>query len=55
MERYIAVDSGKFATKIAWANNDFDGFQKGQFRTRMSRGNFEDDAIENGTLSLIHI
>ena len=49
MERYIAVDSGKFATKIAWANNDFDGFQKGQFRTRMSRGNFEDDAIENGT------
>lgn len=49
MERYIAVDSGKFATKIAWANDDFKGYQKGQFRTRMSHGNFEDDAIENGT------
>lgn len=49
MERYIAVDSGKFATKIAWANDDFSGYQKGMFRTRMGRGNFEDDAIENGT------
>ena len=49
MERYIAVDSGKFATKIAWANEDFTGFQKGMFRTRMGHGSFEDDAIEYGT------
>lgn len=49
MERYIAVDSGKFATKIAWANDKLDGYQKGQFRTRMSSGNFDDDAIEAGT------
>lgn len=49
MERFIAVDSGKFATKIAWAEDNFTGYQKGQFRTRMGTGTFEDDAIENGT------
>lgn len=49
MERFIAVDSGKFATKLTWANNDFKGYQKGQFRTKMSHGSFEDDAIESGT------
>ena len=46
---YCAVDSGKFATKIAWTNEDFTKVQKCQFRTKMSAGNMLDDNIENGT------
>ncbi len=49
MEKYASVDSGKFASKTSWANEDFSAVQKMQFRTKMSAGNMEDDAIESGT------
>lgn len=49
MDRYVAVDSGKFATKIAWANQELTQVQKCQFRTKMSRGNMLDDEIGRGT------
>ena len=49
MQRFVAVDSGKFATKTAWANEELTATQKMQFRTKMSKGNMDDDAIESGT------
>lgn len=49
MDKYIAVDSGKFATKIAMATDDLKSYTKGRFRTKVSEGNFDDDAIENNT------
>ncbi len=49
MQKYVAVDSGKFATKTVWANEDFTATQKMQFRTKISKGNMDDDAIESGT------
>lgn len=49
MERYVAVDSGKFATKLAWANEDLTAVQKCQFRTKMGHGNMLDDEIGRGT------
>ena len=49
MEKFIAVDSGKFATKFAWASDDLKSYSLGRFRTKMSHGSFDDDAIESGT------
>ena len=53
MDRFIAVDSGKFATKFAVATQDkdgqFSGYTTGQFRTKMCKGNFDDDEIGNNT------
>lgn len=53
MERYIAVDSGKSATKFASYNTtDWEkkGYVlKGKFRTKIGVGNFEDDMLENNT------
>lgn len=49
MDRYIAIDSGKHATKVATYNLDDKTITKFCFHTRMSEGFFEDDAIESGT------
>ena len=50
MKRYIAVDSGKYATKIAVYNEEKDEIKLGSFRTKISEGNFADDALEKQTL-----
>lgn len=47
-ERFMAVDSGKFKTKVAILGKDDTALNFG-FRTMISNGNFEDDAIEANT------
>lgn len=50
MDKYIAIDSGKYATKVASfdARNNKTTLQK--FRTKISAGNFNDDALEACTI-----
>ena len=50
MERYIAIDSGKYATKVASYNVKEDVTRLQKFRTKISEGNFNDDALETSTL-----
>lgn len=50
MERYIAVDSGKYATKVAMYNPDTKTTKKFNFRTKIGSGNFADDALEGNTI-----
>ena len=50
MERYIAVDSGKFATKVAEYNKDKKSVRTFSIRTKVAPGDFRDDAIENNTV-----
>lgn len=49
MKRYIASDSGKFATKVALAAQDLSGYRDFGFRTKTGPGSFDDDAVEVGT------
>lgn len=49
MERYIAVDSGKKDSKIAVYDVEKDEVRKMKFSTKMSKGYFEDDALESNT------
>ncbi len=49
MERFIAIDSGKFATKFAEYDKENDTVRKFQIRTKVSEGDFRDDAIEKDT------
>ncbi len=49
MERFIAIDSGKFATKVAEYNVMTDSVKRYSIRTKMSEGNFLDDALEKST------
>ena len=48
-DRYIAVDCGKFGTKVAIYNSETNHISKFQFRTMMDNGNFLDDALERNT------
>ena len=50
MVRYIAVDSGKFATKFAEYDIKKKCVHKYSIRTRVSDGDFRDDAIEKATV-----
>lgn len=50
MKRYIAVDSGKYATKVACYIPDSEKIEKFKFRTKISDGNFKDDAVETATM-----
>ena len=50
MERYIAVDSGKFATKVAEYNAAKKSVRSFSIRTAVSEGDFRDDAIEENTV-----
>lgn len=55
MKRYVAVDSGKFATKVAEYIPGEKDSQKGRIkkfsiRTKASDGDFRDDAIEDSTV-----
>ncbi len=50
MERFIAVDSGKFATKVATYNPMKKRIRKCHFRTKVGKGDFRDDAIEAQTI-----
>lgn len=49
-ERYISIDSGKFASKISEYIPEYDGIRKFQIRTKVSEGDFRDDAIEKNTV-----
>lgn len=50
MERYVAIDSGKYATKMAVYDADSEKVSLMKFRTKISEGNFLDDALEQSTL-----
>lgn len=50
MEIFVAVDSGKYATKVAYYNPNTDDVKTFKFRTKMSPGNFNDDALETSTV-----
>lgn len=49
MERFIAIDSGKFATKVAEYSKENKTVKKYSIRTKMSEGDFLDDALEKNT------
>ncbi|MBO4847208.1 MAG: ParM/StbA family protein [Lachnospiraceae bacterium] len=49
-KRFIAVDPGKFSTKVAEYDLKKDGIKKFQIRTKASPGDFRDDAIEANTV-----
>lgn len=48
--RYIAVDPGKFATKVAEYDANKKKIVKFSIRTKAGEGDFRDDAIENQTV-----
>lgn len=48
MSNYIAVDCGKYETKVAYVENG--ELKKFKIRTKMSSGIFEDDMIKRGTV-----
>lgn len=54
MKRYVAIDSGKFATKVAeyipGEKEDQDTVKVFSIRTKASEGDFRDDAIEANTV-----
>lgn len=50
MKRYLAIDSGKFATKVAEYNSQNDTVRKFSIRTKAGEGDFRDDAIEEHTV-----
>lgn len=49
-KRFIAVDSGKFATKVAEYDHKTDSVKTFSIRTKASEGDFRDDAIEQNTV-----
>lgn len=49
MERFLAVDSGKSATKVSIYDKDSNTIKETKFMTRVGKGNFSDDAIESNT------
>jgi hypothetical protein len=48
--RFIAVDSGKFATKVAEYDTQNKCVKKFSLRTKIAEGDFRDDAIEKQTV-----
>jgi plasmid segregation protein ParM len=50
MVRYIAIDSGKFATKVAEYNAEKECTKKFSLRTKVAEGDFRDDSIEARTV-----
>ena len=49
MEGFIAIDCGKYATKVATYNTEEKTVNKFSFRTKTSTGDFADDALEHNT------
>lgn len=50
MERFIAVDSGKYATKVAVYDKEKESVKMFKLRTKIGAGNFKDDALEASTI-----
>jgi plasmid segregation protein ParM len=50
MKRFVAIDTGKFATKVAVYNEKKDGVLKFSIRTAFCDGDFRDDAVEDSTV-----
>lgn len=53
-KRYISVDPGKFATKVVEYLPDKKGIKEFSIRTKLSPGDFRDDAIEANTVIIEH-
>lgn len=49
MDRYIAVDPGKHATKVAIYDKEKNETKVFSFKTRFNDGDFEDDSLEKNT------
>lgn len=49
MERFIAIDTGKFATKCAEYDPKTNSVKKFKLRSNVSAGDFRDDALEDDT------
>lgn len=49
-KRFLAVDSGKFATKLAIYNPEKKDTKTFKFRTKIGAGSFEDDSLERNTM-----
>lgn len=49
MKRYVAIDSGKLATKVAMYDEKAKRALKFKFRTKYGAGDFRDDALEAST------
>ena len=49
MDRYLAIDSGKNATKVAIYDPEKNSTKKLAFLTKIGDGDFSDDSIESGT------
>ena len=54
MERFVAIDSGKYATKVAVYDNKTNTVKMFKFRTKISDGHFADDALEKNTVVMEH-
>lgn len=50
MQRFVAIDSGKYATKVAVYNKESDSVKMFKFRTKIGDGFFADDALEKSTV-----
>lgn len=50
MEKYVAIDSGKSCTKVAYYDEAKEKIKTFKFLTKASKGNLEDDAIEKNTV-----
>lgn len=47
--RYIAVDCGKYDTKVATYDTDSENIKEFKYRTKISPGTFDDDMLERNT------
>lgn len=50
MKRFVAIDTGKFATKVAFYDEGKDQTRKFSIRTAHCDGDFRDDAVEENTV-----
>ena len=50
MKRFVAVDTGKYATKVALYDEKKDATKRFQIRTAHCEGDFRDDAVEDNTV-----
>ena len=49
MSKYIAVDCGKYETKVAVCDDSERSYREFKFRTKMDQGRFDDDMLGRGT------
>ena len=47
--RYVAVDCGKYDTKVSTCDEKGENFRRFKYRTKISKGTFDDDMLERQT------